>query len=128
MSMPSKRSPNLFSFTLKLFPMVILIALKGRNLKLPVKRINNSNIICDQKQWNRIKTSLTSDKLFVIKLKQWDSSQLPYGKFLVVKKVWQKGCCNGLAKKLWQMLTCITNRQSSINSIIKLNEAIPNID
>jgi len=27
------------------------------------------------------------------------------------KKVWQKGCCKGLVKKLWQMLTCITNHQ-----------------
>jgi len=32
------------------------------------------------------------------------------------KKVWQKGCCKGLAKKLWQMMTYITNYQPSINS------------
>jgi len=33
-----------------------------------------------------------------------------------------------LQKKLWWMLTCIANRQSSINNKTKLNEAIPNID
>jgi len=31
-------------------------------------------------------------------------------------------------KKLWQMLTCIVNRQSSINSKMKPNKSIPNID
>jgi len=44
------------------------------------------------------------------------------------KKVWWKGCCKGLAKKLWQMLTCIADRPSSINSKTKLNESIPNIN
>ena len=44
------------------------------------------------------------------------------------KKVWRQGCCKELAKKLWQMLTFITNCQSSINSKTKPNEAFPNID
>jgi len=42
------------------------------------------------------------------------------------KKVWQKGCCNGLAKKLWQMLTYIANHQSTINSETKPSKEIPN--
>jgi len=31
-------------------------------------------------------------------------------------------------KKLWQMLSCIANFQSSINSKMKPNDAIPNIN
>jgi len=47
---------------------------------------------------------------------------------LAVKKFGEKGYCKVLAKKLWWMLTCIANRQSSINSKTKPNNAIPNID
>jgi len=32
------------------------------------------------------------------------------------KKVWRKGCCKGLTKKLWRMLTCIAICQPSINN------------
>jgi len=45
----------------------------------------------------------------------------------VVKKFGEKGYCKALMKKLWQMLTCIANCSSLINSKT-LNEAIPNID
>jgi len=33
-----------------------------------------------------------------------------------------------IGKKLWRMLTCIANHQSSINDKTKPNKAIPNID
>jgi len=42
------------------------------------------------------------------------------GKKFAAAKDWQK--------KLWQMLTCIANCQSSINSKTKPNKAIPNIN
>jgi len=45
---------------------------------------------------------------------------------LAVKKFGEKAALQGLAKKLWQMLTCIANRQSKINSKMKPNKAIPN--
>jgi len=38
------------------------------------------------------------------------------------KKVWQKGCCKGLAKKT--LASVDLHCQSSINSKMKLNEAI----
>jgi len=44
------------------------------------------------------------------------------------KKVWWKDCYKGLVKKLWWMLTCINNHQSSINGKTKPNKLIPNIN
>jgi len=43
------------------------------------------------------------------------------------KKVWQKGCCKGLAKKLYRMLTYIINYQSLISSKIKQFQTSMNI-
>jgi len=59
--MLSKRSSNLLCFALNLFPMVTLSLLKGKNLlaiynRMPGERIKYSGIVCDQRQWNRMKT------------------------------------------------------------------------
>jgi len=40
------------------------------------------------------------------------------------KKFGEKAALQGLAKKLWQMLTCITNRQSKINNKMKQFQTI----
>jgi len=49
-------------------------------------------------------------------------------KTFAVKKFGEKATAKDWQKKLWQILTCITNHRSSISNKMKPNEAIPNID
>jgi len=61
-------------------------------------------------------------------IRQTKTIQISIYNYCIVKKFGKKGYCKVLAKKLWRMLACITNFQSSINNKTKLNDAIPNID
>jgi len=83
---------------------------------ISIKRISWKSIHHLHTTWN------TWNGILLYYSKSWTASVNLYHmvKNFGSKKVWLKGCCKGLTKKLWQTLTCIANPQSSFK--VKRNQ------